>query len=365
MNLIFFQNCISPHQIPYIKECLNDDRVKKVILVVPRIDYTERLAMGWENNDNLIKDTGIKLYLRPEDITIKQLFQLPNSYFFFSGIRADKYIFKWFQMSINYKIKRGIITEPPNVYKSKPLWLHYIRFYLQDKKFIPYINYVFAFGPLAVSYYNSWSKKWKVIPFAYCTAPKKESKEIKYNNNINLVFVGSLTKNKNVQAIFTSMQSLSSNTNLHIIGDGNEYNNLKKTANSKQIEKQVFFHGKQSMEKVHSMILDYDILILPSHYDGWGAVINEALQSGLYVICSNKCGAQALLTDSKIGKVFKTQKELSQILKECCIHIEDIRKNREKRLSWSKNISGEKIAKYFIDNLVTNQTITEPWKEKI
>ena len=52
MNLIFFQNCLSPHQIPYIRECVKDKRVEKVYFVMPRIDYGERAEMGWKN-DNL------------------------------------------------------------------------------------------------------------------------------------------------------------------------------------------------------------------------------------------------------------------------------------------------------------------------
>ena len=46
MILIFFQNCLSPHQIPYIRECAKDERVDKVYFVMPRIDYDERSDMG-------------------------------------------------------------------------------------------------------------------------------------------------------------------------------------------------------------------------------------------------------------------------------------------------------------------------------
>lgn len=48
------------------------------------------------------------------------------------------------------------------------------------------------------------------------------------------------------------------------------------------------------MEEIPSILSNQDILILPSIYDGWGAVVNEALQSGLYVISSNQCGAKDL-----------------------------------------------------------------------
>ena len=48
MNLIFLQNCISPHQMPYIKELPVYGSVDRVVVVAPRIDYDYRKQMGWK-----------------------------------------------------------------------------------------------------------------------------------------------------------------------------------------------------------------------------------------------------------------------------------------------------------------------------
>src|SRR5437870_11248743 len=49
-----------------------------------------------------------------------------------------------------------------------------------------------------------------------------------------------------------------------------------------------------------------DLLVLPSRYDGWGAVINEALMSGIPAICSDNCGAADLVRSSvQLGAVFR------------------------------------------------------------
>ena len=45
MNLIFLQNCISPHQMPYIKELPVYGSVDRVVVVAPRIDYDDRKQM--------------------------------------------------------------------------------------------------------------------------------------------------------------------------------------------------------------------------------------------------------------------------------------------------------------------------------
>ena len=53
MNLIFLQNCISPHQMPYIKELPVYESVDRVVVVAPRIDYDDRKQMGWKTPELL------------------------------------------------------------------------------------------------------------------------------------------------------------------------------------------------------------------------------------------------------------------------------------------------------------------------
>lgn len=165
MILIFFQNCLSPHQIPYIRECAKDRRVEKVYFVMPRIDYGERAEMGW-NNDSLLDISTIEFVLKPTDKEIKQLLTVDDKDIrcFFSGIRGDVEVFRWLNISLGFNVKRYIITEPPYTF-DKPLWMHYLRFFLQDYKFVKHIDGVFAIGESCEKYYNNISKHWKVWPF--------------------------------------------------------------------------------------------------------------------------------------------------------------------------------------------------------
>lgn len=366
MNLLFFQNCISPHQIPYIRECINDERVKGVYLIVPRIDYDVRKNMGWDSR-NLLNNSSVKLFLKPSDEQIIQLLKEVNDPIcLFSGIRADVDVFHWFKLSLNYDLKRGIITEPPNVYPTKPLFLHYLRFLLQDYKYVKYIHYVFAFGDLAVNYYRFWSKKWQVIPFAYCTdntyALKYEYNAVK--KNLKIIFVGSLTKNKNVISILKALSVIrSDNISLDIVGDGKERKHLENFVFDKNLQN-VFFHGSLPMKEVFSIMNNADVLILPSHYDGWGAVVNEALQLGLYVMCSNNCGSKALIVNEQIGLVFRSYHEFFKQIQYVINNKEIVKSCRPFRKQWANSISGRSLSKYLIDKLCnSDENIVEPWKK--
>ena len=48
--------------------------------------------------------------------------------------------------------------------------------------------------------------------------------------------------------------------------------------------------GFQNQKQLREYYLISDVLILPSEYETWGLVINEAMASGMPVISTNQCG---------------------------------------------------------------------------
>lgn len=363
MNLVFFQNCVSPHQVPYIKELCRDKRVGNVCLAVPRVDYRQRVSMGWGSR-RLLDGTSVKFFLSPSDDEVKRLLMAKDTYALFSGIRADKDVFRWLKLSLRFDVKRGIITEAPNVYALKPLFLHRLRFLLQDYRFVKHIHYVFAFGDMATRYYCFWSKRWRVVPFSYCTEMASLNGGMCENvsDRTRLLYVGTVNKNKNVGSVLELLaERFDGMTDFHIIGDGPERKRLEAYVQKRRVGN-VVFHGRMDMAKVHALMSGFDALVLPSRYDGWGAVVNEALQCGLYVICSDKCGAKDLLVNERLGRVFHSRKSLEACLSEAVNNVSAIRKGREYRKSWAECISGRTLAKYFVDSLLAVGDAVPPWK---
>ena len=62
MNLFFFQNCISPHQIPFIEELSVFTDVDRVVVIAPRVDYDDRKLMGWKTS-KLLETKGIEFLI--------------------------------------------------------------------------------------------------------------------------------------------------------------------------------------------------------------------------------------------------------------------------------------------------------------
>ena len=361
MNLIFFQNCLSPHQIPYIRECGKDERVDKVYFVMPRIDYEERSDMGW-NNDRLLNEPTIEFVLKPTDEKVRELLSVDDEDVrcLFSGIRADVDVFRWLNISLDFDVKRYIITEPPYTF-DKPLWMHYVRFYLQDYKYVKHIDGVFAIGESCEKYYRSISKKWKVFPFLYVTESFDNVPAADIDDDLRILYVGSLSKRKNVKVLVEALEGVQ-NVTINIIGDGDERHELEDLSKKYGID--ATFYGTMKMKDIPYEMQKNDVLVLPSLYDGWGAVVNEALTQGLSVVCSDKCGAKDLLHDNVRGLVFTNNNVacLHSILVVLTDKINVIRENRQKRSEWSKTcISGKVISKYLIDCL-TQGNCDCPWK---
>ena len=365
MTLIFWQNIISPHQLPYIKEICNVFPDIKVLLVVEKQMAEHRKLMGWKTEAVQQRD-GFKIVVNPNATQIKSLFEHnPIAQHFFSGIRANPMVLQAFKQSLNYKVKRHLIVEGPTFYK-RPRLLHLIKTFIKEKKYFNKINKVYAIGNEAKLWYETWGfSSNNIVPFSYCVEKTKSTNEVSKNLDYvpKLLFVGSLIKLKGLNQFLTVLNKLPHKVVFDIVGEGIEKENLKKIAYN-TTKHDIRFLGSKSNSETRRLMCEYDCLVLPSLYDGWGAVINEALMSGLFVLCSSNCGAQQLIIDKFNGIVFshKKKNDTYNALKYCIKNIEHIRDNKTAIKDWSTCIEGTTLAKYFVSALHTEQPITPPWK---
>ena len=365
MRLIFFQNMVSPHQMPYIEQLPKMEGVDEVIVIVPEVGLDERSLLGWDVS-KWLKTEGVKIIVAPAEKEVERLIngddngnQDEDTWFLFSGINAFPEVAKWFRTSLNYKVKRAVITEPPFVF-DHPLWQHAIRFAMQDWRYVKYIDKIFVMGEDYLSYYRFWSRRWEVIPFMYCTDVPNDKRCFNENKDegyrVKVLYVGSLSPRKNVGCLLRAVGLLDDEEQkrlkIGIVGNGEEYAMLAQQA--RKLKSEVKLYGALTMDSVPIIMQRYDVLVLPSLHDGWGAVVNEALMLGLYVICSDHCGAKMLVKESCNGVTFKNNdhNDLAVKISNCIDKCEEIRMNTGKRITWScKNISGEAVANYFLEKL--------------
>lgn len=57
------------------------------------------------------------------------------------------------------------------------------------------------------------------------------------------------------------------------------------------VVRHIDYRGFQSVENLPVIFAEADIFVLPSRYDGWGVVVNQAVGAGLPIVCSDAVGA--------------------------------------------------------------------------
>ena len=354
-KLVFLQNCISPHQMPYIEALSVRSDVEHVWVIAPRVTYSDRAAMGWPETWTTSSEK-MTICISPSDEQVRTIFSNEGCVCLFSGISAFPEVHHWFLLSVPYCVKRGIITEAPYIF-DKPLWMHKLRFMLKDWRFVKYFDYVFAIGEECAAYYKIWSKQWKVVPFMYCTALPLSLLTLSSSqaNSLSICFVGSLDRRKNVGCLLQAAEILKTRSvRLHvdIVGDGPLRDKLVSQASSICSEMvEIRFLGALPMRETQIIIASNDVLVLPSLHDGWGAVINEAMALGTVPVSSNKCGAKAIVKKSGFGGIFEVGRPdcLADILQQLSDDIERVRIERQSRIDWArKNISPDAVAALMI-----------------
>lgn len=118
------------------------------------------------------------------------------------------------------------------------------------------------------------------------------------NRKARCLYVGRLVEVKNVLAL---VQEFNRNGyQLTIAGSGQFETNLKSIANSN-----IHFTGFIDNKKLGELYQQHDVFILPSTYEPWGLVVEEALYWGLPVIVSDKVGCREdLVIPGVTGEVF-------------------------------------------------------------
>lgn len=128
------------------------------------------------------------------------------------------------------------------------------------------------------------------------------------------VYVGRLIECKNIDFMirsFLAYHQKYANSELHIVGKGAFGEVLKKKYESYG---SVFFDGPKYGDDLLNVYRQNHVLILPSTYEPWGLVVNEAMAAGMPVLVSNEVGAHYDLVDGNdTGFVFDAYSEQSLV----------------------------------------------------
>ena len=119
----------------------------------------------------------------------------------------------------------------------------------------------------------------------------------KFPKIFTFLYVGRLVKHKGVENLIKKFNLVFSKNNaiLRIVGSGNQEDYLK----SKYQSDRIIFAGKKVGKDLISEYHNASCFVLPSLFEPWGLVVNEALSSSLPVISFSNVGASYDLISNK------------------------------------------------------------------
>ena len=129
-------------------------------------------------------------------------------------------------------------------------------------------------------------------------------------------YVGRLEEEKNLFFLIKNFNKIKiNNLCLFIVGYGSQLKKLKKIAKNNYSNNRIIFTGKLQGNNLHVMYNLTQILILPSKYEPFGAVVPEALMSGCKVLVSNKVGSKFLINNMSKGAIFNINSKVDFVNK--------------------------------------------------
>lgn len=116
---------------------------------------------------------------------------------------------------------------------------------------------------------------------------------------LDVLFVGQLTRNKNVGALLEAVGHLGDAVALHIVGDGESRADLEAMA-SEQGLSNVTFYGRLDRSEVAEFYSRCDLFVLPSLHEAQPMVILEAMASRIPVMATDTVGSALNIADCAV-----------------------------------------------------------------
>ncbi|WP_195268684.1 glycosyltransferase family 4 protein [Eubacterium sp. 1001713B170207_170306_E7] len=120
------------------------------------------------------------------------------------------------------------------------------------------------------------------------------------NNELKLLYVGEINKNKNIETTIEAVKGLKNNdieVILSIVGKKND----KKIFDKVMAYDFVHYLGTKSKEDLLSVYREHDIFVMPSIHETFGLVYAEAMSQGLPVIYSIGQGFDGQFCEGDVG----------------------------------------------------------------
>lgn len=120
------------------------------------------------------------------------------------------------------------------------------------------------------------------------------------DGQVVFLFCGQMIARKGVDILLEAFQRVGGAARLLLVGREAELPQLLAPLPA-HVRERITYAGFQSPENLPRFFGLADVFVLPSRYDGWGVVVNQALGAGLPILCSDMVGAGRDLVEDGVN----------------------------------------------------------------
>ena len=308
MKIAFFSNFLNHHQLPLCKAIA--ERCEQFKFVACEKIPEDRIKMGYEDMNASYPfvvrayedaDEAMRIALEYDAV----IFGAAPTFYLAERMKENKLSYRFCERSLKkgawrrfIPTTRKKIIDGYTAYKNKQLYILGAS--------------AFASADLALCGFNAEKCfKWGYFP----EIKERDLDELfalkDKNEKVEILYAGRLLTLKRVidtaMAVNTLVKRGIKNLHFTIVGEGEEKENLVQYVEKNGLSDYVTFHPFTTPEGVREYMDRADIYVFGSNfYEGWGAVMNEAMNSACAVVVSHAVGSAAyLVNNGESGYVYK------------------------------------------------------------
>ena len=311
MKVTFFSNFLNHHQLPF---CLAMDRLTggQFTFVATTPVPAERLNMGYHDMNKQYPFV-LTTYDSAENERLAQVLAVKSDVIII-GSAPEKYRnmrLKQNKLTFNYSerwYKQGLpLKRIPRAFASS--LLHYGR-WLGKPAYMLCASAYTAADCAKFGNYIGRTYKWGYFPEVMKQDVDGLLAQKRRNGKPVLLWAGRMLEWKHPEEAIHLAERLKQDGldfELRIIGNGEMEQQIKTWIKEKQLEDCVHMLGAMSPEAVREHMEAADIFLFTSDFnEGWGAVLNESMNSACAVVASHAIGSVPfLIDDGKNGFIYK------------------------------------------------------------
>ncbi|MDO4622417.1 MAG: glycosyltransferase family 4 protein [Eubacteriales bacterium] len=312
MKTVFISNYFSHHQKPLSDALWKGTEQQYTFMQTKEMDQ-ERIRLGWgeaeipcyvKNASSLMEEAPAEILLTgsaPEKLCSRQ--------------RGKN--------TLHFRYSERLLKNGPEYRKFLP---RYIRYHLRNPKRASI--YLLCAGAYTAADYAKFglfrdrAYRWGYFPETVYYRDIQE--QIAKKNKKKILWVGRFIEWKHPDTAINLADRLKQAGipfELDMIGEGERKDLLLEKVASLGLEREVQIHGARTPGEVRAHMEGAGIFLFTSdHREGWGAVVNEAMNSGCAVVASHAAGSVPyLIRDGKNGIIYRSGDVESLMDKTVCL----------------------------------------------